>query len=409
MPNIEAVDPAASELRLRFRQQEIVAEFGRFCLSTNSFQGILDRASVAAADGLDVGLAKVLEYRSGDMAFRVRSGVGWKDGVVGHALLGGDLQSPAGYAFRTGKPVVSNHLTGEQRFRTPQLLAEHGIQSALNVLISDGDAEPFGVLEGDSTRLDVFDEHDVTFLQALANTLAIAVESQKRRDAREQLLAEKEALLRDNEALLREKDLLMQEVHHRVMNSLHLVQTILETQARTLTSPDARQHVEKAAARIMTVAAVHRRLYEGGSVIEADAAQYLRRLLDDMKGLLPSGVDDQALALEMSPFILAADDITSLGLITGELVTNALKHGRGRIRVEVRQQAGGLELSVADQGPGFPAGYDPMASRGLGMRIVAALARGALLAKGNGDLPIRIDRSVAFSRIVVTTSFGGTG
>ncbi len=52
----------------------------------------------------------------------------------------------------------------------------------------------------------------------LANTLAVAVEAQRRQDARDQLLREKVTLLRDNEALLREKDLLMQEVHHRVMN-----------------------------------------------------------------------------------------------------------------------------------------------------------------------------------------------
>jgi hypothetical protein len=38
--------------------------------------------------------------------------------------------------LRTGKPVISNHLENEQRFRTPELLVEHGIRRAMNVILS---------------------------------------------------------------------------------------------------------------------------------------------------------------------------------------------------------------------------------------------------------------------------------
>ena len=100
----------------------------------------------------------------------VRSGVGWKPGVVGHARVGNDVQSPAGYAFRTGEPVLSNDLESEPRFRTPSLLAEHGIRSAINVLIrTDGHA--VGVLEVDSTNRGEFANSDGAFLQTLATTL----------------------------------------------------------------------------------------------------------------------------------------------------------------------------------------------------------------------------------------------
>jgi hypothetical protein len=43
-------------------------------------------------------------------------------------------------------PVISNHLENEQRFRTPELLAEHGVRLAMNVILQ-GDGSPFGVLE----------------------------------------------------------------------------------------------------------------------------------------------------------------------------------------------------------------------------------------------------------------------
>jgi len=387
---------SVSDLRLRLRQQALVAGFGRVAMQTDSLQLILDEASRVAAEGLDACFAKVLEYLPGDMAFVVRAGVGWSEGVVGHARVGGDLQSPAGYAFRSGKSVVSNHLAGEQRFRTPQLLLDHGIHSAINVLIQSGDGEPFGVLEGDSTDRDDFNEHDVAFLQTLANTLAVAVEAQKRQEAREQLLEEKEALLRENQALLQDKDLLIQEVHHRVKNSLQIVQAILSMQARRLSNPEARQQVEEAAGRVMTIAAVHRRLYDGGSIAATDAGRYLTDLLNEMRGLLPNGDDARALRISVEPLFLAADDITALGLITGELVMNAFKHARGGVGIVVRRDDDTLEIAVADEGDGFPPDFDPAASRGLGMRIVASLADAA-----TGDA-IRIDRSAPFGRIIVT-------
>src|SRR5215218_671054 len=60
------------------------------------------------------------------------------------ALIGANLESPAGFAFHTGRPVISNHLHHETRFRTPELLAEHGVRRALNVIMS-GEGEAFGV------------------------------------------------------------------------------------------------------------------------------------------------------------------------------------------------------------------------------------------------------------------------
>jgi GAF domain-containing protein len=79
--------------------------------------------------------------------------------------------------LRTGKPVISNHLENEQRFRTPELLAEHGVRRAMNVILQ-GDGSPFGVLEVDSTSEGEFSEHDIAFLQGAANILGMAIEHQ---------------------------------------------------------------------------------------------------------------------------------------------------------------------------------------------------------------------------------------
>ena len=63
-----------------------------------------------------------------------------------------------------------------------------------------------------------------------------------------------------------------------------------------------------------------------------------------------------------------------LSLIANELITNAAKHGRGAITVRLEAlPQGGHVLSVCNDGPALPQGFDPAAGAGLGMKIVLAL------------------------------------
>ena len=142
----------ARALRQRIRQQELLAELGVLALQRTSFIGMLNQTARMTAEGLGAEYCKVMEYLPAENRLLVRAGVGWDEGVVGTASVGADLASPAGYALRTGKPVIiSNHLENEQRFRTPDLLVEHGIRRAMNVILQ-GDGSPFGVLEGQQIR-----------------------------------------------------------------------------------------------------------------------------------------------------------------------------------------------------------------------------------------------------------------
>jgi GAF domain-containing protein len=172
------VSESASLLRQRIRQQQLLAELGVLALQGASFLDMLNHTARMTAEGLGAEYCKVLEYIAADNRFLVRAGVGWGEGVVGIATVGADLASPAGFALRTGKPVISNHLENEERFRTPQLLIEYGIHRAMNVILQ-GDSSPYGVLEVDSKSEGEFGEHDITFLQGAANILGMAIEQQR--------------------------------------------------------------------------------------------------------------------------------------------------------------------------------------------------------------------------------------
>jgi len=147
-PSPAPPDLTTRALQQRIRQQEILAELGVVALQGLPFFELLNETVRLTAEGMNAEFCKVLEYILADNRLLVRAGVGWHEGIVGKATVGADLESPSGFALRTGKPVISNHLENEQRFRTPELLVEHGIRRAMNVILQ-GDGSSYGVLEVD--------------------------------------------------------------------------------------------------------------------------------------------------------------------------------------------------------------------------------------------------------------------
>ena len=347
---------APEELEQRLAQQALVAEFGRYALRSHDLYAILDQACRVAAEGLRVRFAKVLQMEGGGTDFLLRAGVGWEPGLVGTARVGADQESPAGYAFRTGEPVISNHLSRETRFRTPKLLADHGVLRAVNVVIR-GDGEPYGVLESDSRDPGAFSPHDVAFLQALANTLGLAIEKEK---------------------ALNDKRLVSREIDHRIKNSLMLVSSVLAMQQRSAASTEVKAALVQASDRVGTIARIHDQLHRSATADSVEFGSYLRALAQDLMASLTR--NDADLAIEAESVYLAADRAAPLGLIAAELLMNALKHakseqGRSHMTMGFRRDGGDLELVIADDGPGFPEGFDPAQSKGLGMRLILSLVK----------------------------------
>src|SRR3978361_1735832 len=228
----------AEALRLRGRQQKILAALGVLALRGTPFPELLDHTARLAAEGLNADFGKILEFMPSEQRFLVRAGVGWEPGVVGSATVVAGIASPAGYALRTGKAVISNHLENEQRFRTPELLVEHGIRRAMNVILQ-GDGSPFGVLEVDSKSEGEFGEHDVAFLQGAANILGMAIEQQQYQ--------------RRLQAALDRHQILLKEVNHRVKNSLQVVSSMLQLQANTVGDPILSERLNEASSRVNAV------------------------------------------------------------------------------------------------------------------------------------------------------------
>jgi two-component sensor histidine kinase len=359
-PTGDAPDLTLRALALRIRQQEILADLGVMALQNPSFTDLLDWTAERVAEGLRADFSKVMEYRPEEGRLVVCAGHGWQPGVVGVASVGADIASPAGFALRTGKPVISNHLENEERFRTPELLVQHGIRRAMNVILQ-GDGTPFGVLEVDSQSEGEFIEHDLAFLQGAANILGMAIERQRH-----------EASLR--KALERQR-LLLREINHRVMNSLTLVASTLSLQARGNGEESVKRHLEEAASRVQTIARAHARLYKGSDFETLDIGTYIKEVCED----LPSAAGCRLMVEAPTGIRLSTDRAIALALIVVELVTNALKYAYdsqgGMVWVSLVRAQDVLVAVVRDQGRGLPEGFAPERSKKLGMRIILGLAQ----------------------------------
>lgn len=353
-----------NELPYRRRQQALLREFGTAALQTRDFRQILQNAVELSARGLGCSYAKVLEYLPDDRRLIVRAGIGWPAGTVDRVSLGADIESPAGFAFQTGQSVVSNHLKDETRFRTPKLLADHGIKRAINVLIrrgGEGDT-PFGVLEADSPDPGQFDDADADFLAGFAGLLGIAIERQHA-DAKLEEAREHEALL-------------TREMSHRVKNSLSSVVGLLRVQARASESADVKNALETAAMRVASIAEVHDHLWRGSKVGFVDLSDFVVHLCENLQSSAP----EHKLQYHSDPIVISADKAIPLGLLVNELVTNAVKYayvdGPGVIRVDAREIDGHLIVEISDEGLGLPEGFDINQPRNsLGFRVINGLVR----------------------------------
>ena len=339
-----------------------MAELGVGALQGPGFDQLLGDTARLTAEGLRTEFCKVLEYIPAENRLLVRAGVGWEPGVVGVVSIGADLASPAGFALKTGRPVISNHLEIEERFRTPEILVRHGIRRAMNVILQ-GDGQPFGVLEVDSRSEDEFVEHDLAFLQGAANLLGMAIERERHE--------------RSLRAALERHQFLIKEMNHRVKNSLALVIGMLRLQARDNADPVFTQHLEDATLRVGAIARVHEQLYQSADVERFDVGRYIEAICKD----LSASFTQCEIHVQAQPgIIIATDRAISSALIVNELVSNAVKHayqgqGAGSVWVNVATtDVDSFSIAVRDEGGGLPEGLEFGKGKGLGARMVRALA-----------------------------------
>jgi two-component sensor histidine kinase/sensor domain CHASE-containing protein len=176
---------------------------------------------------------------------------------------------------------------------------------------------------------------------------------------------------------LREKETLLKEIHHRVKNNLQVVSSLLSLQRSQTTDPRAIVPLRESQHRVLAMAALHEYLYQSHDLTRVDTRAYLTHVVR----VLTEAYQQQhrlSLQLELSEIPLDVDRAIPCGLITNELVSNALKYAcvegkETHITVALRLREREIELEVADDGPGLPSGLSIESAQTLGLMLVQLL------------------------------------
>jgi PAS domain S-box-containing protein len=330
----------------RAGQHVAVAQLGQLGLEGLDLDALFDRATEALARELDVELTKVLELEADGRA-ALRSGVGWREGLVGHARVSTGDTSQAGHTLLTGGPVIVTDLRTETRFSGPPLLLEHGVVSGLSTVIRGAGGTAWGVIGAHTRRRRVFTDDEIAFLTSVANVLAASIEraatdAELRRlaDVRSRLVTE--AVDAADVERRRIADLL----HDDALQTLLFLRQEVQV-ARRGPAPEALDPISDGLDA--AIAALRRTVAELHPVVRRHAGlePALQALADEVAGR--SGLD-----VRVASEADAAGFYDQLILtLTRELLVNVVKHAdAGHATVDVSRRDGRIVLAVTDDGRG---------------------------------------------------------
>lgn len=248
--------------------------------------------------------------------------------------------------------VLVDASTDVRSLANPLVAGEFGLRFYVGVPLTTSDGFNLGTLCVIDKAPRLVDQAQIDDLKDLA-TLVV--------DQLELRLAARQALAKAK--------LMAREIDHRVMNSLQFVSGLLTMQSRRADAEDASVQLKEAATRVAAVARVHRNLYSSDTE-EVSCVTFLRRLCADLTEIC--GVEVEVTGDEGN---VPTTWIQPIGLLTNELVTNAAKHGAGKVAVNYKVDCGARMLSVCDEGEGVPDNFDPRATGGLGMHVIGVLAK----------------------------------
>jgi two-component sensor histidine kinase len=359
-----------NELRNRARQQEALAQLGERALAEHDIERLLNDAVSTAALSLSVDFVKILELLPGGIELVLRAGFGWKSNIVGTVATTTAPNSFGRFTLDSSIPVVIDDFTTEIRFKVDPYLRVHECTSGMNVTIAGRDGHAYGILGVCTRKKRQFSAQELSFLAAVGNLLAGAIQ-------RHQLETRNELMIR--------------EMRHRSGNLFSQLLALFSQTAKT--SKSIADLSSKYQARVLAMANAHRLITEGG---------WTSIPIMDLLGVVLSPYNDRA-TLDGPNIDLEPDPVFNLSAALHELAANATKHGslsrpKGLLdlRWSVSRTERGVTLTLDWIEKNGPPAHRPRRA-GFGSRLIDLVIRRQL----NGEVTRSFSRKGLIVKLVV--------
>ena len=189
----------------------------------------------------------------------------------------------------------------------------------------------------------------------------------------------------------------MAETNHRVKNNLQVIAALVDLQSDKDEGSLSTSAKQKLGLHIRTLAQIHDFLTEEARTSEeltyVSASETLAKLIP----MVQATVAKRLISFTGDAVRLRTNRSSSLALIVNELVSNALKHGKGQVDVNLTREEDIVSVEILDDGPGFPSGFDPDTNANNGLMLVCSLTKLDLggkiefrtRAEGGGSVTVR--------------------
>jgi len=183
------------------------------------------------------------------------------------------------------------------------------------------------------------------------------------------------------EDTIHHKEVLLREVHHRVKNNLQLIASIMNMQMRKAIAPEARGLLKGLHDRVMSLATIHRGLYQTTGLVDVRADELFGDLVRQIVNM--SSAPDRRIdaVVDLDKLVLTPDQVVPLSLLLTEALTNAIKYGGTvdgtRPRIDVSLKGTGPDSAILEirNRVGVLREDDRLTSTGLGGALLAAFAQ----------------------------------
>ncbi|ACK69564.1 signal transduction histidine kinase [Gloeothece citriformis PCC 7424] len=218
---------------------------------------------------------------------------------------------------------------------------------------------------------------EVDLLTQLATHMAIAIQQSELYQQLENELRERKRTEERLKKSLKEKELLLKEIHHRVKNNLQVISSILRLQSDYVKDENILRLFKDSQNRIRSIALVHEKLYQSKDLLNINFDDYIRELMSNLKNSYPSNSPLVKLTTNAQEINFNIETAIPCSLLINELVSNAFKHAfpapseQDEILVTLGKiDENQFELTVKDNGIGFPEDLDFRDTESLGLELV---------------------------------------
>ncbi len=196
---------------------------------------------------------------------------------------------------------------------------------------------------------------------------------------------------------LSQKEVLLKEIHHRVKNNLQIISSLLSWQVDMIEDPQVLRIIQDSQNRISAMAMIHERMYQSSDLAQMAFDEYLHQLVSYAFSVYGRPTQGIQLSFAIEPIALNLETALPCGLIAYELVTNALEHAfpeqrSGTVQVTLaRLDTAQYQLTVQDDGVGFPADLDFRHTNSMGLQLVCGLTQ-----QIKGTIALNVEQGTQF-------------